>query len=168
MSHYFHLSCKEHFVPQRSLLLLAACSSAFLSSRMPVSVYHLFVFERTLPQLEPSQVLWSFKIYLNAFSLFLIKNTLWCGTNIPYSVHSLLSLLAYIHFSPWGLLIQADRLYLWIHRAVLLTHAYLSKRWLCPLSGIWLQPYNQLSVINRNIERTNLAVTANKHLWGHL
>lgn len=75
---------------------------------------------------------------------------------------------AYICFSQWGLLIQADRLCLWIHRAVLLTHAYLSWRCLCPLSGIWPQPYNQLSVINRNTGRTNLAVTTNKHLWGRL
>lgn len=34
--------------------------------------------------------------------------------------------------------------------------------------GIWPQPYNQLSEINRNTERTNLAVTTNKHLWGCL
>jgi len=77
------------------------------------------------------------------------------------------SLLIFIFFQ-CGLLIQADRLCLWIHRAVLLTHAYLSWRWLCPLCGIWPQPYNQLSVINRNTERTNLAVTTNKHLWGCL
>ncbi len=83
-------------------------------------------------------------------------------------MHGLLPLFAYIHFSQWGLLIQADRLCLWIHRAVLLTHAYLSWRWLCPLCGIWPQPYNQLRVINRNTERTNLAVTTNKHLWGRL
>lgn len=39
---------------------------------------------------------------------------------------------------------------------------------MCPLCWIWPQPYNQLSVINRNTERTNLAVTTNKHLWGRL
>lgn len=75
---------------------------------------------------------------------------------------------ASICFHQWGLLVRADRSCLWIHRAALLTHAYLSWRWLCPRSGIWLQPYNQLGVINRNTGRTNLAVTTNKHLWGRL
>ena len=88
--------------------------------------------------------------------------------SIPFSVHCLRPLIAYIYFSQWGLLIQADRWCLWIYRAVLLTHADLSWRWLCPLCGIWLQPYNQLPVINRSTERTHIAVTTNKHLWGRL
>lgn len=83
-------------------------------------------------------------------------------------MHGPLPLLSCIHFPQGGLLIQTDRLCLWIHRALLLTHAYLSWQWSCPLCGIWPQPYNQLSVINRNTERTNLAVTTNKHLWGCL
>lgn len=71
-----------------------------------------------------------------------------------------------VYFTYEWLLIQAETLCLWISSTTLLTHAYLSWRRLCSLCGIQTQPYNQLTVINRSPDQTNLAVTTNKHLWG--
>lgn len=71
-----------------------------------------------------------------------------------------------VYFTYEWLLIQAETLCLWISSTALLTHAYLSWRRLCSLCGIQTQPYNQLTVINRSPDQTNLAVTTNKHLWG--